>query len=188
MGFATRLKKIIIIAIVQLNAITLDKQSDTEVPELLPAGLLGGGGCAPSAPLSPYYLHIYLPVDFIHFIQRHLAAWQTGGRGHSGGWKPRRERWGDAHTAVPPQRCGGSGCGRPVGAGAGGAPRGPEPPARCSVPPLPPPTAPRVRSQPLGAAPGCPRPRAAAQPERAPRRTRPLKTAKENFSRVQIRN
>lgn len=110
------------------------------------------------------------------------------GGGLSGGWKPRRERWGDAHIAVPPQRCGGSGCGRPVGAGAGGAPRGPEPPARCSVPPQPPPTAPRGCSQPLGAAPGCPRPRAAAQPERALRRTRPLKTAKENFSRVQIRN
>lgn len=43
-----------------------------------PQGCWAGVAAHPQLPLSPYYLHIYLPVDFIHFIQLHLAAWQTG--------------------------------------------------------------------------------------------------------------
>lgn len=121
-----------------------------------PRGCWAGtrGGCAPSAPLPLYYLHI----DFTHFIQRHLAAWQTGGA--FWGMETSTGALGRCPHRGPPAAVRGSGCGRPVGAGAGGAPRGPEhgarsplPGARCPLclPPQHPEAVPSPSGQPRGA-------------------------------------
>lgn len=120
-----------------------------------PQGCWAGVAAHPQLPLSPYYLHIYLPVDFIHFIQLHLAAWQTGRGGFLGAGNldgsagamptPRSPRSGaGAAAAAAP-----SGRGRAELRGA----RSPLPGARCplSLPPQHPEAVPSPSGQPRGA-------------------------------------